>query len=164
MENDILYLELGKSSTLRKFPRYIRLSLHPVDYIGTITAQKKKENFLCSKSTRFSHRHPPAVSLLHESSTQRRIFARDEEKPVGHERNFFHTCLRVRKVVNEHIVNLFPPRYIENTSSDPTPVPEVTFPLYPRVVADYRSIGQQNRHRAALTAAETALYTFRQRC
>lgn len=126
MENDVIYL-LGKSLTLRKFSRYIRLSLHPVDYIGTITAQKKKENFLCSKSTRFSHRHPPAVSLLHESSTQRRIFARDEEKPVGHERNFFHTCLRVRKVVNEHIVNLFPPR-------------SVTLKILPRILRPFRKL------------------------
>lgn len=115
--------------------------------------RRKKENFLRSKSHPFfTQRLTCGLAVALESRTQRRIFARDGEKLVGHEQSSFHTCLRVRKVVNEHVVSLFPfaQRYIENTFEELTPVREVTIPLYPREIADYRSIEHQNQHRVLL--------------
>lgn len=100
-----------KASTLRKFSA---APSHPVDYIETITAEEKRKLSPFYEVHPFlTHGKPSAVPLLHVTCTpgctQRRIFAKDVEKAVEHEQSFFHTCFHVRKLVNEHVVEIYMP-------------------------------------------------------
>lgn len=152
-----IYIELGRIDFAEVFTAHSPVFTSRRLYRNYNCAKEKKKTFSVSKSTRFSHGDPPHLRsrcctnrIFQDLHAKGNFRGEDGEKSVEHEQSFFHTCLRVRKIVNEHVVNLFPPHsgVTLKTSEDLVSVAprsaEATFPLYPPLVAEYRWIEQRN--------------------